>query len=216
MKNDSQHQNLSKSTPTKHSMGRREMVRRLLGGAGLGYAAPLVAASHPIHRHLADPATLAHADAQAAELNWKPLFLDPHQAATLAVIAERIVPGSAEAKVTPFVDLLLSVDTQENQKKFLASLGAFEAEAIRQYGKPYKDISEARQNDLLAAASARHDAAKAAGASDKLDLHGHFENLKGWVSGAYYSSEVGMKELGWTGQVIFADFPGCRHPEGHH
>lgn len=39
--------------------------------------------------------------------------------------------------------------------------------------------------------------------------------MKGWVVGAYYSSEVGMRELGWTGDVMFESFPGCEHPGGH-
>ena len=42
-----------------------------------------------------------------------------------------------------------------------------------------------------------------------------FDELKGWIAGAYYSSEIGMRELGWTGQVFFASFPGCEHPGGH-
>jgi hypothetical protein len=35
------------------------------------------------------------------------------------------------------------------------------------------------------------------------------------VSGAYYSSEIGMQELGWTGQMFFDKLPGCDHPDGH-
>jgi len=27
---------------------------------------------------------------------------------------------------------------------------------------------------------------------------------------------MGMKELGWTADRVFAGFPGCEHPEGHH
>lgn len=42
------------------------------------------------------------------------------------------------------------------------------------------------------------------------------QNLKGWISGAYYSYEAGMRELGWTADYAFAAFPGCAHPEGHH
>ena len=49
----------------------------------------------------------------------------------------------------------------------------------------------------------------------RVTLRDHFDNLKGWISGAYYSSEVGMRELGWTGQVMFESFPGCEHPDGH-
>jgi len=50
----------------------------------------------------------------------------------------------------------------------------------------------------------------------KTGLRKHFENLKGWISGAYYSSEAGMRELGWTEDRVFEKFPGCEHPEGHH
>ena len=35
----------------------------------------------------------------------------------------------------------------------------------------------------------------------------------GWmfISGAYYSSEPGMRELGWTGNVMHEKFAGCEH-----
>ena len=49
----------------------------------------------------------------------------------------------------------------------------------------------------------------------RLTLRDHFDLLKGWIAGAYYSSEIGMRELGWTGNVVFAEFPGCQHPGGH-
>jgi hypothetical protein len=40
-------------------------------------------------------------------------------------------------------------------------------------------------------------------------------HLKTWIAGAHYSSEAGMKELGWTGVMFFPSFPGCTHPDGH-
>ena len=46
-------------------------------------------------------------------------------------------------------------------------------------------------------------------------LRGHFQNLKDWIAGAYYSSETGMRELGWDGNVVHAQLPGCTHPGGH-
>ena len=48
-----------------------------------------------------------------------------------------------------------------------------------------------------------------------LTLRDHFEHLKVWTTGAYYSSEAGLREMGWTGKKFFLDFPGCQHPEGH-
>jgi hypothetical protein len=132
--------------------------------------------------------------------------------------------------VNRFVDTLISVDTQENQKKFLASLGAFDHEAITQYHQPFKDLTADQQTEILTAASTaqagspmqagrrrrRPVASAKQGEEPVLTMRDHFENVKTWVSGAFYTSEVGMRELGWTGQVVFDSFPGCEHPDDHH
>jgi hypothetical protein len=206
------------------SINRRQMVRRLAGAVGAGMALPGVAEGHPIRRHLTSDSTLAAADEKVATADWTPEFLDPHQNETLTVLAERIVPGSTGAQVNRFIDLLLTVDTQENQKKFLASLSAFEAEAINRHCQPFKSLTEDQQNAILTAASAENgkesgNGESSSSASSKEEspssLHDHFENMKTWFSGAYYSSEAGLKELGWTGQVMWDSYPGCQHPEGH-
>src|SRR5438034_4705707 len=111
--------NPNNNPAARPGINRREMVQRLLGGAGAGVVAPGIVAAHPMHKHLMSETTLAQADAKAAAAEWSPEFLDPHQNETLIVLAERIVPGSTKAQVNRFIDLLLSVDTQENQKKFL-------------------------------------------------------------------------------------------------
>ena len=195
---------------------RREMVGRLLAAAGAGTAWPLVAASHPIHELLRNDAILAEADKLGAA-DWKPLVLSAQQPETLAALSESIVPGSMKAQVNQFIDLLLSVDTPEHKKSFVDSLAAFETEAQTRFGKGFPSLDARQQNMLLTDASAlpaKKDAADGAG-KEISGLRNHFENLKGWVSGAYYSSEMGMKELGWTPDRVFASFPGCEHPEGH-
>ena len=200
-------------------MNRRELVRRLMLGASAGFALPGMAAAHPIAKHLADPVAMAQADAQTSAENWAPAFLDAHQNETLIVIAERIIPGSGRAQVNRFIDLLVSVDNQDAQRQFVGSIGAFDAESMRRYSHPYKDLTEEQQNEILTAASTEQaDHAETEAGSRPASrgaMHNHFELLKGWVVAAYYSSEVGMRELGWTGQVMFPSFPGCEHPEGH-
>jgi hypothetical protein len=32
---------------------------------------------------------------------------------------------------------------------------------------------------------------------------------------SYYNSEAGLKDLGWTGRVMWDSFPSCEHPDGH-
>jgi hypothetical protein len=217
---------LNNSAAPRAGMNRRQMVQRLAGAVGAGMAIPGVAAAHPVHKHLSSEATLAAADEKAATADWAPEFLDPHQNATLIVLAERIVPGSTGAQVNRFVDLLLTVDTQENQKKFLASLSTFEAEAITRHRQPFKDLTEDQQNAILTTASTEKPGQESGADSSsvppkdgaeevRMTLRDHFENMKTWVSGAYYSSEHGIKELGWTGQVMWDSYPGCQHSEGH-
>jgi hypothetical protein len=186
---------------------RRAALQTLIGGVGAGFALPvIVTAQHPIHQHLASPAALGQAQQNAATAAYTPEFLDAHQLKTLEALAEAIVPGSTTGRVAPFLDQLLAVESAQNQRAFLGALGAFDMAAATKHAKAWTAISAAEQDALLREAST---------ADAKTAMRGHFQNLKDWIAGAYYSSEVGMRELGWTGGVFFPEFPGCTHPGGH-
>jgi hypothetical protein len=182
---------------------RREIVRRLILGVGAGTAWPLVERSHPIYQLLKNDGILTEADELGAA-DWRPVFLNTQQNETLIALAESLVPGSTKAEVNRFIDLLLSVDKPASQREFAESLAALDGEAQKRFGKVFPALNGNEKNLLLTDASLKPST-----------LHGHFENLKGWVSGAYYSSEAGMRELGWTGDYAFEEFSGCEHPEGH-
>lgn len=207
---------ISEAAASRGRLTRREMVQRLLASAGAGAAWPLLADSHPIRELLRNDAVLDEAESLGAT-DWKPVFLGTEQNASLIALGESIVPGSTKAQVNRFIDLLLSVDTTEHRKNFVDSLMAIEAESQKRFGKGFPALEASQRNMLLTDASAH---APKEDSSDSIrkerqNLHKHFENLKGWISGAYYSSEMGMRELGWTPDRVFASFPGCEHPEGH-
>lgn len=187
---------------------RRAALQALLGGVGAGVALPSTAsAQHPVHAHLASPAAIENAQQKAAAAAYSPEFLDSHQAKTLEGLAEAIVPGSAAARVAPFLDQLLAVESAANQRAFLGALGALDMGAIDKHKKPWIALAPADQDAILRDAFAAD--AKTSG------MRAHVENLKGWIAGAYYSSELGMRELGWTGNVFHPELPGCTHPGGH-
>jgi hypothetical protein len=123
--------------------------------------------------------------------------LSSQQNETLVALSESIVPGSAKAQVNRFIDLLLSVDSTENQKKFAASLAAIEGGSQHRFGRGFPHLAASEKDELLSSISAE-------GAHQK-----HFDNLKEWTTIAYYSSEDGMRELGWTENRAFRVFPGC-------
>lgn len=195
-------------------LSRRGLMQQLLGTVGTG-----LVLGH----------TMKAALTRAAAPDWQPIFFDSHQNETLIALAERIVPNSTLAQVNRFLDTLISVNTQENQKSFLASLGAFDHEGIARYKQPFNELAEDQQNSILTAASTarssepgqhgrrrnRPPAGATPGSEEPVPtLRDHFENIKWWVSRAFYSSEIGMKELGWTGQVAWESLPGCPHPDG--
>jgi hypothetical protein len=204
--------------PAGSRLTRREMVQRLLAGVGAGTAWPPVAASHPIYAHLADGAIFEEAEKFSAA-DWKPLFLSAQQNETLSALSESIVSGSMKVQVNRFIDLLLSVETPKHQQNFVESLSAFETESQKRFGKNFPSLDASQKDMLLKDVSANptdKDASEKTAGDKNAALHDNFANLKGWISGAYYSSEAGMRELGWTGEYVFESFPGCEHPEGHH
>lgn len=210
----------SKSAP----LTRRALVHRLLAGLSAGAAWPLVAGSHPIFEILRSDALLFDHSVfekteQLGQANWKPAFLTSQQNELLTAFAESIVPESTRAHASRFIDLLLTVAKPENQHQFIESLAALDAEAQKQFKKSFPALNEEQKNTFLTGASTKPKNPQALGTEagkKQSALYARFENLKGWISGAYYSSEVGMHDLGWTGDYAFAAFPGCAHPEGRH
>ncbi len=182
------------------ALGRREVLQALMAGAGATVAVPALAHDHPVSASLQDAAKVSTADQKARAGAYQPQFLDRHGFDTLVVLAEQIVPGSTQARVAPFLDALLAVEPTQTQRRFVQAMGGMERLAIGEHRKPWKALTAAEQTALLT---------KASTAQAGEPARDHFEHLKGWISGAYYSSEAGMKELGWTGRVLFDKLPEC-------
>ncbi|MGH9534044.1 MAG: gluconate 2-dehydrogenase subunit 3 family protein [Terriglobales bacterium] len=217
-----------KSQPSPAGLSRRRMLGQMAGGlAGASLALPLAAEAATVRnaRFAASPLPDSPADEAAAEdaraAAWQPKFLDAHQVSTLMAIGERVAPGAAGAKAHEFIDLLLSVIPPEAEQHFrtgnnvprgtvrvgprarqglLDALSAFDAQARRRHGRPFQQLTAAQQDALLSAAEA---------APDDSPTHRHFLAARNWVLGAFYSSEPGIKTLGWTGQLFFPNYPNC-------
>jgi hypothetical protein len=209
---------------TEPAPGRRQVLQALATSVGAGLAAPALARAEAPHAHAHTAGAAAEAPAATAAL---PTLLDASELEMLKSVAEAIVPGSTEAGVAAFVDQLMAVDTHERQREFLAALGAIQAESLTRYGKSWLSLDGAQQTELLTAASTgprsrtprywKPGEAVLAPEPPKVPptLRDRFDLLKERIATAYYSSEKGMKELGWTGQMVHASFPGCPHPDGH-
>jgi len=215
----------------RRGLSRREMVQQLLTGVGGSAAFASIGRAGSHHEQVQGSSLSGSGPYDAGPANtaeWSPQFLDAHQSETLAVLAERIVPGSGKAQVNRLIDLLLTVEAEPSQRKLLQSLSAFDAEAIRRNRQPFVALTEEQQDAILTAASegvpgqreqewyeTGSDVSNPATEGGPMTIRNHFENIKEWVVRSYYNSEAGLKDLGWTGRVMWESFSSCEHPDGH-
>ena len=203
-------------------MKRRELFRRaILGavGSAVTSALPGRAAAHS-HTSKQFP-TGYDASKELSRPDWKPSFLDAHQNETLITLSDLIIPktdtpGAKEALVNRFIDRLLAAETRETQQRFLASLAYIDGECIRRYRAAFAHLAAGSRVEFLKLIAYPHNLVTWGDNRSEFEGYSHFQNLKSWISQAYYNSEIGMKELGWDENVFHADFEGCPHPTKTH
>ena len=205
-------------------MKRRELLRA-------GAFAGAVAALRPPMAHGQD--TKANSELTPAQSGvdasndlaapgWKPKFFDEHQNETLIVLSELMIPatdtpGAKEALVNRYIDLVLAAEKPDAQQKFLNSLSFLDGESMRRYKTAFRYLKREDQDDLLhGLAYPKSNSGWTGEAATADPAHTHFELLKQRIAGAYYSSQIGEKELGWDGAFAHGPFKGCEHDEGGH
>jgi hypothetical protein len=209
-------------------MKRRTLLRGLASGiAGTVAGAavtPIADASVPSH-----DAHEAQGQPAPPPAPAPPRLLDEHQRRTLASLAEMLVPGSTTAGVVDLIDRVAATESLPRQRRFLNALGAFEQRARLEHGARWIDLDEATRTTILHAASTAREARprppawtkgqplvfESTDAPPPATVRDHFDYLRATVATAYYSTERGMKELGWTGRAVWSTLPGCTHSDEH-
>lgn len=190
--------------PARQNFSRRGAVKALFSSLAAGLLPPGLASLLTSREHLLSEAFLHRADEALAAKSYQPTFLTAAQFASLIVLSETIIPGSRKAQSAEFMDLLLTVDSLKSQQQFASSLAAMETASQTMFHKDVPTLGSVELKQLLDAESA-----KDSGEGSP------FGTLKSWTVTAYYSSEIGLRELGWTPDRVFPSFPSCAHPESH-
>jgi hypothetical protein len=120
--------------------------------------------------------------------------LNPHQDATVATIAELIIPatntpGARAARVNEFIDLILTEWlSDEERQRFLDGLADVDARSQAACGKNFVECSEREQVILLTALDAELTRLRE---SRKPVQHHFFHMMKRFTLHGYFTSEVG-------------------------
>ena len=196
-----------------YGVNRREMLRKMMAG-GLGAAAaPWVtslaeaAEEHAAHQNAAAPAAPPAAD-------WMPKAMNAHQNDMVMELTELIIPqtdtpGAKAALVNRFVDNVLDDADPRDKKEFFRGLTWVDERSRDLFGADFLSASPEQQNALLTIMSS----GKNKSLMDQIGVD-FFQSIKSMTITGYYTSEIGLRqELGDDGQLFFAEFKGCTHPE---
>jgi len=205
-------------------MRRRELLKAgAFAGAVAAFGPPIAEAQEgKANPELTPAQSGVDASNDLAAPGWKPKFLDEHQNETLIVLSELMIPatetpGAKEALVNRYIDLVLAAEKPEVQRTFLNSLSFLDGESMRRYKTAFRYLKREDQDDLLHALAYARAGSGWTGETATADPgHTHFESLKQRIAGAYYSSQIGEKELGWDGAFAHGPYKGCEHAEGSH
>src|SRR5436309_2770847 len=189
-------------------VNRRELFRRtVMGAAGIaaGGAPQAVAREFPADYD---------ASKELARSDWKPQFLDEHQNETLVILSDLLIPatetpGAKLALANRFIDQLLAAETPDMQRQFVDSLAFLDGECLSRYRSAFRYAPQASQLELLHLLAYPHSLSTWGTDVAREDPgYEHFRRLKDWVARAFYSSETGLRELGWDGPP-HGEFEGC-------
>lgn len=148
---------------------------------------------------------------------YTPQFFSPDEFRTVEILTALIIPtddapGAKEARVADYIDFVVFAAGELRpslQREWTAGLEILERDSQGQFGKAFREGSEADQVKLLEAMSAPERDAKT-----HHDGFAFFSTLKDMTVEGFYTSKIGLIDvLDYQGMNYMADFPGCSHPE---
>jgi gluconate 2-dehydrogenase gamma chain len=185
-------------------MSRRDAVQLL---AALPFAAIMSwpTAEQERVRSFVDAAMKSTAEGTA----YAPKFFTAAEFRTARVLADMIIPrdersGSAsDAGVPEFMDFMM-IDRPNNQKWMREGLAWLDRVAQGRFGKPFADGTVAQRETILndIAWPARAPATMTEGVS-------FFNRFRDLTSSGFWSSEIGVKDLQYKGNVFVSEWNGC-------
>lgn len=140
-------------------------------------------------------------------IDWKPSFFTEDQGILISRVADIIIPktdtpGAVEAGVPPFIDRMYAdVYSEEDQKKFLDGMQAFDDDAKNEYGDAFIDLSDEKQ---AAYVNACHEKAMAASNGEWPFIM----KMKELTFLGFFTSKPGATEV-LQYEAVPGDYKGC-------
>ena len=154
---------------------------------------------------------MVQAEKASAAGGYTPKFFSPHQYKTLQALCEAIIPaedgsgGAIEAGAPEFIDLLTS-ENPDYQLKLGGGLMWLDSTCTDRYGKVFLECASGQQKEILDQIAYRRNALSDPSLSQGIDF---FFFLRMMTVDGFFTSEIGIKYLGYIGNKYMKSFAGC-------
>jgi gluconate 2-dehydrogenase gamma chain len=188
------------------SISRREVLKSLSVGAFAGSVLRVIPAEAAEHAH-----SMVAEEKKRASGSYTPKFFSGQQYKTLQALCQSIIPadgdsgGAMEAGAPEFIDLLSS-ENPEYQLTLGGGLMWLDSACTDRYGKAYLDCAFAQQKEILDLIAYRKNAVTDLSVSQGVQFFAVLRNL---TADGFFTSEIGIKYLGYVGNTFLKEFPGC-------
>ena len=144
--------------------------------------------------------------------DYWPLLLSDEERREVAALSDTILPADGSSPsasavgVTDFIDEWVSAPYPDNiadSKVVMGGLAWLAGESRRRHGAAFSEITQEQRTALC-----EEIAKDAPAGSDRAAPAAFFRLFRDLVCGGYYSTPVGMKDIGYVGNVPLAKFEG--------
>jgi hypothetical protein len=142
---------------------------------------------------------------------YVPKFFSERQYETLRALCQAIIPpdqesgGAIEAGAPEFIDLLTS-ENKELQLQLGGGIIWLDSTCSKRYGQSYLDCTVRDQTEILDLIAFRKNAEASPLLRPGVEF---FSTLRKFTADGFFTSEIGMKYLGYIGNTYLSEFPGC-------
>ena len=187
-------------------ISRRDVLKSIAAaGAGSALSVIPVEAAEQAHR------AVAAEKAKSAKAAYKPKYFSPHQYKMLTTLCEIILPadsdsgGAVEAGAPEFIDLLTS-ENPDYQLRLGGGMMWLDSTCLNRYGKTFLDCAAPQQREMLDAIAFRKNADTNPSLSQGVEF---FSFLRNFTADGFFTSEIGIKYLGYIGNTYVVTWKGC-------
>jgi len=192
------------------SISRRDILRTLAVGAVGGSVLQFIPAEAAAYIH-----QMVHQEKAASPAGkYTPKYFSVSQYLTLIALCNMIIPkdeksgGAVEAGAPEFIDLLTS-ENEKYQLKLGGGLFWLDGFCSDRYGKVFLDCAPEQKKEVLDLIAFRKNAKQDPSLSQGVSFFAFLRNL---TCDGYYTSKIGIADLGYIGNTSLREFPGCPPP----